>query len=161
MLVFGIRDKRTKERLLREANLTLQTALDICRAAEASRLQIQAMAKDPPQVEVHSMQTTQQAEGTVSPAVSKRQTGKGNSRCRYCGGTHPPRQCPAYGRTCGHCHKPNHFARVCQQKHGTAKAVHAMKDLSEEEEEQADVKHSSYLRFLLEAWRILWNGQKY
>ena len=42
MLVFGIRDERAKERLLREAKLTLQTALDICRAAESSRPQVHA-----------------------------------------------------------------------------------------------------------------------
>ena len=34
--------------------------------------------------------------------------------CRYCGGIHPPRQCPAYGKTCMECIKIRHFHKVCQ-----------------------------------------------
>ena len=33
--------------------------------------------------------------------------------CRYCGGTHQPRQCPAYGKMCMECNKFGHFSRVC------------------------------------------------
>lgn len=36
-IVFGCVDARVKERLLREDNLTLKSALDICRAAEVSK----------------------------------------------------------------------------------------------------------------------------
>ncbi len=43
-LVFGVRDERTKERLLREGDqLTAQKIMDICHAAEASRMQIEGM----------------------------------------------------------------------------------------------------------------------
>ena len=42
-VVFGVRDQRIKERLLREADLTLNKALDICRAAEISQQQIEVM----------------------------------------------------------------------------------------------------------------------
>ena len=34
--------------------------------------------------------------------------------CRYCGSTHPPRQGPAYGKTCMECSKVCHFCRVCR-----------------------------------------------
>ena len=36
-VVFGVRDERIKEKLLREADLTLNKALDVCRAAETSK----------------------------------------------------------------------------------------------------------------------------
>lgn len=36
--------------------------------------------------------------------------------CRFCGGSHPPRACPAYGKTCSHCGKKNHFAKKCSMK---------------------------------------------
>ena len=36
--------------------------------------------------------------------------------CRYCGRIHPPRQCPAYGKTCPDCNKIGHFCRVCQSR---------------------------------------------
>ena len=34
--------------------------------------------------------------------------------CKYCGGSHKHRACPAYGKTCNRCSKPNHFERVCK-----------------------------------------------
>ena len=46
-IVFGMSDLRIKERLLREKDLDLAKAVDICRAAEASRTQIQSMCKMP------------------------------------------------------------------------------------------------------------------
>ena len=42
-LVFSLPDARMKERLLRETDLTLDKAVDICRAAEAAKSQSQAM----------------------------------------------------------------------------------------------------------------------
>ena len=42
-IVFGVRNERSKERLLREGEVTLQKALDICRAAESSRQQLDGM----------------------------------------------------------------------------------------------------------------------
>ena len=41
--VFGIRDDRIKERLLREADLTLNKAWCVCRAAAISKQQIDAI----------------------------------------------------------------------------------------------------------------------
>lgn len=43
--------------------------------------------------------------------------------CKYCGGTHPPRACPAYGKSCNICSKPNHYAKVCQQASRTVAEV--------------------------------------
>ena len=34
--------------------------------------------------------------------------------CRYCGSSHPPRRCPAYGVMCGECSRVNHFTTVCR-----------------------------------------------
>ena len=42
-LVFSLPDTRMKEILLRETDLTLDKAVDICRAAEAAKSQLQAM----------------------------------------------------------------------------------------------------------------------
>ncbi|WP_293653519.1 hypothetical protein, partial [Thiolapillus sp.] len=35
-----------------------------------------------------------------------------------CGGSHAPRQCPAYGTTCSKCHKKNHWRQVCRSGGG-------------------------------------------
>ena len=37
--------------------------------------------------------------------------------------------CPAYGKTCKRCHKPNHFAAKCRTKgKGTGRDVRAVED---------------------------------
>lgn len=51
--------------------------------------------------------------------------------CKYCGKTHEPRQCPAYGKVCTICHKRNHLVSVCQQARRKAyrdQKVHTMQD---------------------------------
>ena len=45
-IVFGVTDIRVKERLLRESYLNLAKALDICHAAEASKVQMKVMESD-------------------------------------------------------------------------------------------------------------------
>ena len=36
--------------------------------------------------------------------------------CQYCGSSHPPRQCLAYGKTCTKCSKIGHFRAVCRSR---------------------------------------------
>jgi len=38
------------------------------------------------------------------------------SNCKYCGRSHTPGRCPAYGKRCNQCKKFNHFAVVCSNK---------------------------------------------
>ena len=40
--------------------------------------------------------------------------------CSYCGGSHAPRQCPVYGKTCTICGKMGHFRKVCRSKRSHA-----------------------------------------
>ena len=41
--------------------------------------------------------------------------------CKYCGNTHEPRKCPAYGRDCNKCEK-KHYAKCCDNLRKTVKA---------------------------------------
>ena len=34
--------------------------------------------------------------------------------CKYCGSSHPPKQCPAYGKRCTDCSKIGHFRVICR-----------------------------------------------
>ena len=45
-IVFSVNDERVKERLLRESDLSLSKALDVCRAAETTRAQLKAMTSE-------------------------------------------------------------------------------------------------------------------
>ena len=45
-IVFSVNDEHVKERLLRESDLSLSKALDVCRAAETTRAQLKAMTSE-------------------------------------------------------------------------------------------------------------------
>ena len=45
-IVFSVNDERVKERLLRESDLSLSKAVDVCRAAETTRAQLKAMTSE-------------------------------------------------------------------------------------------------------------------
>ena len=54
---------------------------------------------------------------TPTPATSTIDAVSNNrshKQCGNCGGTHAPRECPAYGTTCSRCHKQNHWRQVCR-----------------------------------------------
>ena len=57
-IVFSINDEHVKERLLREFDLSLARALDVCRAAETTRAQLKVMCLKESQVG-HSMSIQQ------------------------------------------------------------------------------------------------------
>ena len=110
-LVFGIRDSKTRERLLRASDLTLKTTDEICRSAESMLAQMKVVEDSSPSnpVSVVNERQTRQPGG-----------GQGNRRgkeCWNCGRKHDFQKresCPAFGKTCSKCHKPNHFAAKCR-----------------------------------------------
>ena len=92
-IVFGISEKSLKERMLREANLTLEKAVDLCHAAEASKVHLKTMvggAGEKASVNVINKNRV----GKPSPYKQK----STNKSCAYCGLDHKPRKCPAFGQ---------------------------------------------------------------
>ena len=74
--------------------------------------------------------------------------------CRYCGGCHAPRQCPAYGKMCAACGKTGHFRKVCKSKRNCA--VHEVEidmepDVQEEDTEIVSI-NSLYIN---RKWSLL------
>lgn len=67
-----------------------------------------------------------------------------SKQCRYCGGHQHTnkKSCPAYGKSCRDCGKPNHFAKVCEAKKKGAK-VNAVG--SEEGETETQVRKENFL----------------
>ena len=160
-IVFGVADTRVKERLLRESDLTLTKALDICHAAEASKVQLKTMSGEakkghdvhaigkgkqksrgkPSNFQQHSSNYKQQQKGDAQGRSQQSQ-----KDCQYCGKTHPPRKCPAYGASCNKCGRSNHFASVCQDGKfgGFRKKVHVL-DQSEQDQFESGDDESDYL----------------
>lgn len=140
-LVFGVRHERAKERLLREGEVTLQRALDISHAAEASRIQLEGMRGGK---QVHAIRTknthqtqanTQAEESGVKASQASSDYAQQNKKdCAYWGKRHVPgpRKCPAYGKTCAKCGGRNHWASVC--KGGGTRRVRLV-DANQEDQE--------------------------
>lgn len=59
-IVCGIRDDRVRSRLLGEADLTLEKAIDVCRASEITSSQVKVLNEE---IEVHKIKTVKPAGG--------------------------------------------------------------------------------------------------
>lgn len=129
--VFGISERSLKERMLREANLTLEKAVDLCHAAEASKVHLKTMvggAGEEASVNVINKNRV----GKPSPYKQK----STNKSCVYCGLDHKPRKCPAFGQKCRKCGKLNHFAQVCRSS--AQRRVHTLEESDSDQFEYED-----------------------
>ena len=122
-LVFGIWDAKARERLLRESKLTLKNTDKICRAAESMLAQLKVM-EDSSSAAVSAVKSESDQQQTSAK--------EGNTTREYwnCGRRHEFHKrelCPAYGKTCNKCCKPNHFAAKCCSKSNT-KSVKSVND---------------------------------
>jgi hypothetical protein len=120
-IVFTIIDKRTKEALIRADKLDLESAVKICRAAESARDSMREL--DAPSSSAASVAAVSRTSSSNNDRHRERlQDRRDNScpchpppgACGNCGTVHEPRQCPAYGKECGKCHKIGPFAKWCR-----------------------------------------------
>ena len=101
----GIHNDQTCSRLLKESDLTLTTALNICRANEATATHMKSLT--------NIGETTPLNVDTIKKDDTTSHTNRQRYlQCGRCGNTHTQHQsCPAIGVG-----KQNHFARFCQSK---------------------------------------------
>lgn len=134
-IVVGVRSQTVKERMLRETDLTLGKALDICRAEEQSKTgikimdrkektEIDALQKRDPYKKNYSEKHTNQKQQRQPKTTSGRQ------RCQKCLLEHTPRSCPAFGKKCLSCGKFNHYAKACRNPTKPKKKLHEVEQLS-------------------------------
>ena len=121
------------ERLLRESDLSLSKALDVCRAAETTRAQLKAMTSaGKSEAKVNIVKQRSQfskdshragGRGNRGSSSSRGKPGlpaaQGNIQCKYCGRSHPAKSCPAYGKQCNRCKGWNHFAIMHEHRTAT------------------------------------------
>ena len=96
------KDDSVKEKLLTRGNLKLKEAIDIARAAEASKRQVKLMSAKTDK-EVNFMKSQQRNVQEIQ-------------NCEYCGQTHPQRACPAFHKVCRYCNIVGHVENVCRRK---------------------------------------------
>lgn len=115
-IVLGVQDQKLQRKFLETSKLTLQTAVDMCRASELSNNHSKMMHQQTKMVDiVRSTAATdvQQSAGTKVKYASNKDS-KDFYNCKKCGTRHGPRNCPAFGKICLNCKKPNHFKKGCK-----------------------------------------------
>lgn len=114
--LLGIESDRLRRKLFEQSeSVTLEQAISVCRAAEATTADLQSLKSDCTE-SVHAIRRPQKSlkKANTNPELNKHSSSRGN--CSNCGQSHPPRQCPAYGQQCHGCLKYNHFSRMCRSK---------------------------------------------
>ena len=104
-LVCGIRDNGQRKKLLQEPKLTPEKCIDSCRAAEATKLQVQDM----------SSQSKESSEVNALKSSRPKSNPSMVDDCKFCGKSHERNgeKCPSFGQICKKCKKENHVASKC------------------------------------------------
>ncbi|UYV80706.1 K02A2.6-like, partial [Cordylochernes scorpioides] len=128
-VVVGIHDDHTREKLLSDPDLDLDKAIQICMAAERTNKEIKVMQQ-------HSDQEVSVIKKNFRPKknVTMEEVPKLIDNCKKCGGTHPIRRCPAYGKICNKCKKANHFAKCCRSNFRYKKKINTLEEETENDE---------------------------
>lgn len=163
-IVIGVLDERLQKRLLEKDNLTLSQAIDMARAAEATHKQLKKMQQqhntDNQRMTLddvtHSNRKVKYSHTNDVRNKSYREFNKSNDEknyqkrsmnrnnenlnkilgsCKFCKGRHEIGRCPAFGKICNNCGKPNHFAIACMTKAVREIKLQNNNGESEEEEE--------------------------
>ena len=117
-IVFGIDDKKVRERLIRETELKLDGAVKIAQASELSKKHVRTFSE----AATSNANLREMADvGAISKHHNARRghsSGQktGQFQCKRCGTQHKPRECPAFGKQCSNCQGNNHFAKQCFSK---------------------------------------------
>ena len=153
-IVFGIQSDATRERLLREEDLTLEKAMKVCRAAESAKIQMSEIGAENTVHAVKSQEKTnkfgyKQYQFKKQKSSKTKQQGKQQSdqvhSCRRCGKTHKSGECPAYGQECLKCGGKNHYAKCClskKQAPGKKKVHRVDLDLEEDTSSEEFILHT-------------------
>ena len=134
---------RLTERLLRVSDLDLEKALDIYRASEASKEQLQKIEGVPcPEQSVDAVRIPHKPPEPVARGGNARQPHA--MQCSRCGWNHGTRRCPAKGKTCHKCKGFDHFASVCRTKFSKPVRVQAVELTGEEADPEPSQESPSY-----------------
>jgi len=113
MLVLGLKDQSTKERLM-EREQNLEKTFTAARIAETNKQHMKSLKDDSSNVE---------RVDSVDGSVRKHQ---GGLACRNCGILHGKGLCPVAGQQCDKCKRLNHLVRMCRMPGGHKKQVNTV-----------------------------------
>lgn len=147
-LVLGCRDKAARARLFRQKDCDLKTALESLRISERTLEQLKQLATEEQEVPVNVVRQDQQHKQRKPPGTRKKPKDHGSvALCNYCGGKHLAERtsCPAFGKSCSHCGRPNHFQAVCRRKKYKITKTPASLAALEDQEASTDSDESAFM----------------
>ena len=100
-----------RARLLRESDLTLNRAIDMCRASEQATCQLRELDHDSEVVQYTKHNKSYHKNNKAQNDKKSRRTNVTN--CQYCGRSHKKGRCPAFGKKCNKCKQIGHFGKMC------------------------------------------------
>ena len=106
MLVLGVNDKKLRENMLLDPDLSLEKAINMSKASERTKTELSTMYENNKQ------------ENDDLYAINKsKKTRVPERKCWFCGNTHHygRNNCPAFGKTCHNCNGKNHFSSTCKK----------------------------------------------
>jgi hypothetical protein len=134
-VVYGIKSERVRERLLRERELTLDKALEVCQINEQSEEQLKVLndVQSVKAIGKHNKSGNYRSKLDANRRRDFKHNG-GNKQeeiscCGKCGKSHPAKKCPDFGKKGFKCDKKNHFAKFCKSK-----KIHAVDKASTDDE---------------------------
>ncbi|VDI13935.1 Hypothetical predicted protein [Mytilus galloprovincialis] len=124
-IVQGCSSSRLRRKALRE-DMTLEQLLSSARALELSERQANEIENKEEKLETNALHKKRnfrknqprylQQDKRPEQRVNDQRVNR-NNKCRNCGGEFPHRgKCPAQGKSCNFCKKPNHFEKMCRSK---------------------------------------------
>ena len=115
----GIHDKQLQQELLQKSDSlkNVTAILDYCESFESARRDRDRLSNDKPAIGAIEEAGLSQEEIVAAISQYKKTKQKKNSQGK-CGASgyeyHERKVCPAQGKTCSNCKKPNHFEQVCR-----------------------------------------------
>ncbi|KAG8180001.1 hypothetical protein JTE90_020956 [Oedothorax gibbosus] len=104
-IVIGVLHDSDRAHLLLVNELTLDKAVQFCRAAEQARVQLTSLKSDPVQVDVVRKKVHNSSQNSSS-----------TKPCSQCGTKHAWKKCPAFQKVCHTCKRTGHYSRFCKAK---------------------------------------------
>lgn len=121
-----------RAKMITNNNITLEKAVDTCRAEEIASKRSQELGISPEVNKVTRFKTHRK---------------QNSQRCKFCGDVHAFAKgvCPALGKRCHRCKKKNHFEKVCKvaRKYKNSKRIKEVKDNSESSECESESDSSA------------------
>lgn len=134
LIILGIADAATQEKLLSEGNTELDDVIKVCRAAEKAKEQSQQIRGESASVCALRGQKSKREHQNRK----RMEEGKGSSKfnCRRCGVHHEKGNCPAFNKLCRICNQRGHFYVGCSANRRNRWVNETIEETEDEEEKQ-------------------------